>query len=64
MELSMSLNALAALLSFGFSAAIVFDVISGTAKVRAQLGFDTSSYRFSIKTSGRRGIALVKGSGR
>jgi hypothetical protein len=43
MELSMSLNALAALLSFGFSAAIVFDVISGTAKVRAQFGFDTSS---------------------
>jgi hypothetical protein len=43
MELSMALNVLAALLSFGFINAIVFDVISGTAKVRAQFGFDTSS---------------------
>jgi len=43
MELSMQLNALAALLSFGFIAAIVFDVISGTAKVRAQSVFDSSS---------------------
>ena len=43
MELSMALNALAALLSFGFINAIVFGVISGTAKVRAQFGFDTSS---------------------
>ena len=63
MELSMALNALAALLSFGFINAIVFGVISGTAKVRAQFGFDTSSQRFSIKTSDRRGIALVKESG-
>ncbi len=43
MELSMALNALAALLSLGFINAIVFGVISGTGKVRGQFGFDTSS---------------------